>query len=107
MSQDQTAGDGAVPGVVRHGFRALFGGMSMPRSARALNRSEPRAAQIFGENSAHVAELAKFADDFEWEGLRLIPLHDVRQDFAFSELPNRFAKLELLGCVLEFNGYAP
>ena len=59
-----------------------------------LDVAQPGAAQFLGKNGAHVAELAQFADHFERERLRLVPFHDVRQDFAFGELPNGFAKLE-------------
>ena len=69
-----------------------------------LDVAEPAAAQFFGEDRAHVAELAEFADDFEREGLRLVPLHDVRRDLGFGELPNGLAQLNLFRRVLEIHG---
>ena len=68
-----------------------------------LDVAEPRAAEFLGEDRAHVAELAELADDFEREGLRLVPLHDVGRDLGLGELPNSLAQLNLFRRVLEIH----
>src|ERR1035437_5808297 len=68
--------------------------------------SQPAAAEFFREDGAHVAEPAEFADDFEREGLRLVPLGDERRNLGFGEFPNRFAQLDLFRGVLEIHGGA-
>ena len=69
-----------------------------------LDVAEPGAAQFLGEDGAHVAELAEFPDDFEREGLRFVPLHDVRGDFRLGELPDGLAQVDLFRRVLEIHG---
>lgn len=63
--------------------------------------AEARAAVSFRNNGAHVAQPTQFADDFEGEGLRLVPLHYVRRDLSRSEFPHGAPQLDLFGRVFE------
>ncbi len=69
-----------------------------------LDVAEPAAAKFFGEDGAHVAELAELPDDFERKGLRFVPLHDVRGDLRLGELADGFAQVNLFRRVLEIHG---
>ena len=68
-----------------------------------LDVAQPGAAELFGKDGAHVAELAQLADHFEREDLVFIPLHDVRRNFGLGEFPHGFAQLDLFGCVFEIH----
>ncbi len=68
-----------------------------------LDVAEPGAAQLLREDRAHVAELAEFANDFEREDLRFVPLHDVGRDFGLGEFADGLAQLELFGRVVEIH----
>ena len=69
-----------------------------------LDVAQPRAAQILGEDGAHVAQLAQLADHFHGEDLVFVPFHDVRRDFRFGEFAHGFAQLDLFGGVFEIHG---
>ena len=65
--------------------------------------AKTRAAVIFREDRAQVAEPTQLFDNFQGKYLVLVPLHDMRRDFGLGELSDRLAKLDLLRRVVEFH----
>ena len=68
---------------------------------RVFDVAQPRAAVLFREDGAHIAELPQLLDYRQRKRLRLVPLHDVRRDFSRREFPHFAPKLDLLGRVFK------
>ncbi len=64
-----------------------------------IDIAEPRAAQFLGKDNAHQAQFAGLFDGFEREGLRLVPLQNVRPYLRFGKLTDRLSKVDLLLCI--------
>jgi hypothetical protein len=66
--------------------------------------AEPGAAVALREDRTEEAEASQLLDDVEREGLRLVPLHDVRLDLGGGEVTHHLPDLLLLGCKVEVHG---
>src|SRR5215469_9214047 len=65
------------------------------------------AAVLLRKHNSHQPELAQLLDGREREVSLLVPLHDVRLDFALGELAHALFQLQLFFVQLEVQGSPP
>jgi hypothetical protein len=66
--------------------------------------AEPRAAQVFGEDSPEKTEPAGVFDGVEREDFLFIPMQNVRTNFLLRKFADALAKLDLLRREIKFRG---